>query len=720
MEQKKRINRIIITLLLLLFLLLIFIQIFIMKSKELSIEILSNMALNFFLFNIIIILILTLLFVLGRNLLKLYTERKNKILGSHFKTNLVIFFIGFSIIPTLLLFIFASDLINKNIESWFKTPIDEVIKNSQSIAEAYYSKIEENAQIFSVAMSEEIEKKYLYLLQNRDLLQDYFKERMFKYKLDFLTVLINGDEFTLINPALPLEDYKEIPPLMIEKAFSEGYLKKIDPMGKGEIVRYGTVSSFGSSVKMLTIIGKFIPESHFRNLRRISADLQKYQQIKIYKDPMKTTYFLLLLFITLLLIFAASWLGFHLAKGITLPIEKLASATKEVSAGNLDVKVEHPATGELQILINSFNNMINELKENQIYIAQKTDELEKRTKFIETILNNVSTGVITLDSNGMITTANPSSLKILNLNEDNVLGKSYTQIFNLPQYLDIKNTIEKAFKSKFKITEREIGLDLDGTSISLTLNLTPLKDTGNKFLGMIMVLDDLTQLIRAQKMVAWREVAQRVAHEIKNPLTPIQLSAERILKNIDKSNREYKKIVEEGVSTIMKEIDSIKKLSTEFSKFARMPVLQSKPSSIHKVIDEIVDMFKEMFPEVNFQVNFAYNVPERVTFDPDQMKRALINVLDNAVEAMEKRGDITISISYNEDLQYIKIEIVDTGPGIPPSEKHKLFTPYFSTKKRGRGLGLAIVNEIISEHNGYISVEDNSPRGTKFIIELPV
>jgi two-component system nitrogen regulation sensor histidine kinase NtrY len=469
---------------------------------------------------------------------------------------------------------------------------------------------------------------------------------------------------------------------------------------------------------VLVVAGKFLPQNYTQRINNISAYVERYHQLKIQKNPLKAFYLITLIFITLLIIFAASWIGFHLAKSITVPIEKLAQATKEVSKGNLEVRVEDPASDELGILIDSFNQMISDIKEHQQNIAQKTTELEARKKYIEDILNNISTGVITLDAEGIISTINPSAREMLGLKEKNIIGKSYKDVLEQSKYREMVDHISRGLIKKYKLSEREINISVDGQSQTLALTLSPLIQPNKKFSGMIIVLDNLTQLIKAQKIAAWKEVAQRVAHEIKNPLTPIQLSAERIIKNLRKKEKKYQTI-NEGAKTIVEEANTIKSLVDEFSNFARMPNIQLQSSNLHEILEQTVTLFKGIFTKVVFDLSLSPDVPSSIQIDPEQMRRAFINLLDNAVEAMDKKGKIKIKTSFDKVNQRVGIEISDSGPGIPITEKDKLFLPHFSTKKKGTGLGLAIVNQVISEHSGTIEAENLRPHGARFVIQIP-
>lgn len=719
-SSKKKGRRLSILGILLLFFILIFIEIFLQGSKRLSIPFVLDSTISHLLFNVVFILIVIIIFVLGRNLIKLYLERRKGILGSHFKTQLMLFFIGFSIIPTILMFIFASDLISRNIETWFTSPIDEVMNNSKIIGEAIYKRIEEDSYKFSEILLSEIKKKTLYSPTNRHEFQEFLKERMALYKLDFINCFINEQEIvSLANANLPLIEWIDIPDDLVKSAIREGRKRWINELGKGELIRCGVSTDIEDIGKLTIFTGIYLEEGYINPLKRISSSVLRYQQMKLYKDPTRTSYLLLLLFVASLLIFSASWLGIHLARTITTPVEKLARATEEISKGNLGIKVEPPPSGEIRLLTESFNKMVKELKENQEILFHKTKELENRAQFIETVLANVPAGVITIDEKGMLSSANSASLKMLNL-PHNVIGKEFAEVFGDPPYEDIKNYIDKTLKGRYKISEKEVIIQMDGKTFTFAVNITPFTDTSGNFLGMIMVLEDLTQFVMMQKIAAWREIAQRVAHEIKNPLTPIQLSAERILKNIEKKESPDKEIIEEGIKTILRETTTIKTLVSEFSKFARMPSAQFSPVNIIELIKEVCSLYRESFKDVDFILEFDPETPEEISADTDQMKRALINIVENAIEAMNGSGKIWIATHFKRENSRLTIEIADNGPGIPASDRDKLFLPYFSTKRKGRGLGLTIVNEIVNEHKGYLHIEDNKPTGTKFFIEIPI
>jgi two-component system nitrogen regulation sensor histidine kinase NtrY len=718
-NSKKKGSRLIGAAIVLLIVLFLVIEYFVQKSQEFSPTVVTTILL-FSLYIIVFLLFLILLFVLSRNLIKLYLERKRKVIGAHFKTKLVLFFIALSFIPTLLLFFFASDLTSRNIEQWFQTPIEKILNDTKSVSDGFYVNSEEITIHYAYRLGKTIQKDRLIYPENRQKLMNFIREKLTEYKLDEISIYVEEKElFAYLSANLPLQYYRDLKTNIVKRALLGEVFRSIENMGKGEIIRTGISFNIPDIGSVLVVTGKFLPQNYAQKLNNISSYVQRYQQLKIQKNPLKTFYILALIFITLLLIFAASWIGFHLAKGITVPIEKLAQATKEVSKGNLNVKVEDPASDELGILIDSFNQMVSDLRKGQQNIAQKTSELEGRRQYIETILDNITTGVVALNSRGIVTTMNPSAREMLALPEKNLIGKSYKEILSHEKYQEIVKNIQSGLKNKYKLSDKEIDISFDGQSTTVSLTLSPLRKPNNQFTGMIVVLDNLTQLIKAQKMAAWKEVAQRVAHEIKNPLTPIQLSAERIIKNLKKKEQDSRKVIKEGAKTIVEEARTIKSLVDEFSNFARMPSVRLEASDLHQILDQTVALFRGIFTDIEFDVLFSAKVPSQIQIDSEQMKRVFINLIDNAIDAMNKKGKIIIQTDFDKKLSRVRIELSDSGPGISTEDKEKLFLPNFSTKKKGTGLGLAIANRIINEHNGSIKVEDNKPQGAKFIIHIP-
>jgi len=374
----------------------------------------------------------------------------------------------------------------------------------------------------------------------------------------------------------------------------------------------------------------------------------------------------------------------------------------------------------------SFNTMTEDLRTNQRALRQTNEELqrsnqeiEERRRYMEIVLRNVTAGVISVDRDGVLTTINKSAERLFNIDTPQVIGRNFKDVLKSDQFDMLKGLLRDMVLSKKDSITRQVTLPIRDTKVTLLFNLTVLRDENGEFLGTVVVFDDLTQLIKAQRMAAWREVARRIAHEIKNPLTPIQLSAQRLRKRYLARFSAEDRVFDECTATIIKSVDDMKALVNEFSSFARMPAIQTAPTDLNGIIREAVALFREGHRAITFDILADGRLP-LMSLDRDQIKRVFINILDNAVAAVGEEGRIDVESRYNAELKMATITVSDTGHGIAPEDKPRLFEPYFSTKKSGTGLGLAIVNSIITDHHGYIRVRDNQPRGTRFIIELPV
>jgi two-component system nitrogen regulation sensor histidine kinase NtrY len=422
----------------------------------------------------------------------------------------------------------------------------------------------------------------------------------------------------------------------------------------------------------------------------------------------------------------AVWFGVYLAKSLTIPIQELAEATRQIADGNLDINLGEKGTDEIGMLVSSFNKMTEDLRHHQ-QVLNKTNEeltrsnleLDQRRLYMETVLKNVTAGVISVDKEGVLTTVNKSAERLLNINNSNVLGRHFREVLR-PAQLDIVNGILRdIILGKQDTISKQVTIPTQESKLTLQVNLSLLKDENDEFMGTVVVFDDLTHLIKAQRMAAWREVARRIAHEIKNPLTPIQLSAQRLRKRYLNRFNEDETVFDECTGMIIKSVDEIKTLVDEFSNFARMPASQPTVNNLNDIIKEALTLYQEAHRNIGFSFRPDEEIP-LFPLDRDQIKRVLINLLDNAVAAIGGEGKIDIESGFNNDLKMATFIVADTGVGIPPEDRSRLFEPYFSTKKSGTGLGLAIVNSIISDHHGFIRVKDNIPKGTKFIVELPV
>ncbi|MCG8687898.1 MAG: ATP-binding protein, partial [Desulfobacterales bacterium] len=427
---------------------------------------------------------------------------------------------------------------------------------------------------------------------------------------------------------------------------------------------------------------------------------------------------------TMLIIFGAVWFGFYISKGITEPVARLAEATKRIAEGDLEFSIVGRTNDEIGLLIDAFNKMTVNLSQSNKQLAEtmaalnhSSQESEQRRRYTEIILQNVSAGVISMDEEGRITTINRFAEELLNIDRNYYLNKRFHDTLAHQHALIINRFLEKLQVSRKSTIEEHLRVSVMRKTYSLLINFTRLEDEEGTPIGYVLVFDDLTKIEKMQRMAAWREVARRIAHEIKNPLTPIQLSAQRLRRRYPAILESGDEIFDQCTATIINQVDELKRLVGEFSQFARMPKIQKSENDLPKLVDATLFLYKEAHKHIHFQLQIVNDIP-MFLFDGEQIKRCLINLLDNAVAVLPNGGNIDIEVAREGDSVFLRV--YDTGPGTAPEDKVKLFEPYFSTKKSGTGLGLAIVSTIVSDHNGYIRVHDNEPHGSVFSIELPL
>lgn len=663
--------------------------------------------------NINIIFLLLLIFLVLRNVAKLALERRMGVLGTRLKIKLVTAFVAFSFVPTVILFILAWGSISSTMNKWFSLQIEKTLEESLNVAQSYYQSSSDNVLYFASTIA----KGGLPEDADRTAAQ---KQR--EYNLDAIWYFSPGgkESGSYIS--------KKVPNGVIPKPDRDVVIKSIKgshyiiyTLSRGEIIR-GFSPIYGQDSKLagFVVIDHYIPNGLVSKMREISTSFEEFKQYQIFRTPIKLSYFLLFVMVALLIIFSATWFSFNLAKGITVPIQELAEGTRKVAGGDLDVQINPTADTELGILVDSFNSMTADLKAGKSQIDEANKDLERRRRYIEIILGSVSAGVISLDKAGRITTINRSAVKLLEIDPSGYIGKNYKELLSDEHLKLIRGLIRELNDSHEETLQKEIQLRMRNKTLTIMISLTTLNDDDGNYLGMVIVFDDLTHLMKAQRMAAWREVARRIAHEIKNPLTPIQLSAERLQKRFGEKVGEGSEVFQECTKTIIRQVEELKVLVNEFSNFARLPAANPSPNDINETIREAVFLFKEAH---NKRILFRLEPDEAMpifNIDRDQIKRALINLIDNAIAAVGDAGEVLVKSSYDKNYKLARIEVADNGGGISVEDKGRLFEPYFSTKKGGTGLGLAIVNTIVSDHNGYVRVLDNEPKGTRFVIELPV
>ena len=731
-RKKRKRTRWIIFGILLLLIVLTSVEVYIQQS-HVSTPIASNIAV-LLLVNINIILLSVLVLIVGKNLVKLYLDRKWKIIGARFRTKLVLSFAVLTFVPSFLLFLVASGLLTNSINNWFNQQIENSLKGSLDVAEGYYAGSGKNILLYANMLNELFLEKNMFSKENLQYLKNTVLKKRVDYKVDGILIFDSNLNLVAESIETPLKEKilnEKLTPLLQKALSGEDVSEIILIDNKNLVVGVSPIKSSQQSaissqnIAGITVVSWFISKDMVNKIGNIVNAFEEYKQLKLLKYPIKLSYEITLLLITLLILFSAIWFGFYLAKGITVPIKELAEATKSVAEGNLDFKITAKANDEIGMLVESFNQMTSDLKEGKLAIEKANEELketnielEQRKGYMETVLENIATGVISVDSHGKVSTINEAASKILNIQAKKVKGEPYKKAFDA-SYLDpVRAMIKVMNEARRESANGQIQIIVSGRLITLLVNVTALKNTEGKYLGMVIVFDDLTELIKAQKTAAWREVARGIAHEIKNPLTPIQLNTQRLKKKFKEGSSDFTEVFDESTDVIIQEVEGLKKLVDEFSKFARMPEPNPKPYKLHRIIDDTLSLYKDIRKGIKFLINYDSKI-DIINVDHEQFKRVFINLIENSIDAVNGNGIIEIDTSLTKNSKTVRIEVKDNGIGIPDENKDKLFLPYFSTKKKGSGLGLAIANRIVVDHSGIIRIEDNQPRGAKFIIELP-
>ncbi len=690
----------------------------------------SNTVLMFILINVNLLLLILMIYLVFRNLVKLIYDRRRNVLGAKLRTKLVIAFVSLTLLPTTVLFFFALNFITTSIEFWFNVPVEQALENSLWVGGRLYSRAEENNKFFLERISYQLKAKNLLDAKKHKALSHYIRIVQREFNLDAVEVYaLNAERLTFaLAPKLENEYFGIISAEDFQKDMPADEIRSISQtIPSGEFVK--TIATVPFAVQPDEAVGFvvatiLIPPDLSENLQFIRRGFAEYQQIKLLKKPIQITYYISLSIVALLVLFCAVWFGFYMARSISLPIKELAEGTRRVADGELSYTIDPVADDEFGSLVKSFNQMTQDLRTSRgqlelsaRMLRKQNVEIEEKRQFMEIVLKSVSAGVVTLDAKGIISTMNKSAEKMLNFKSEQILNKSYKNLLDGP-FLELADEIiDNLSLSSGDTIELPLKLTIEGRPRSFLISVNVLKDDAGRHIGTLMVFDDLTELEKGQRMAAWREVARRIAHEVKNPLTPIALSAQRL-------KRKYAQFVddtifEECTETIMSQVAVIRNLVNEFSSFARFPSANPVPCHLMPIIEETIALYREGYPSINFKINNTSDIP-MLNLDRQQMKQALINLIDNAISALKGSGNITIGVAHDPILKKVRMEIVDDGQGISNEDKTRLFQPNFSTKKAGMGLGLTIVNTIIADHNGMINVQDNTPRGAKFVIELPV
>jgi two-component system, NtrC family, nitrogen regulation sensor histidine kinase NtrY len=674
---------------------------------------------------LVFLLFLVLCLLLARILLKLFAERRTGVMGSKFRTKLVTGALLLSFGPVIFLFLFAYGLMNRSIDKWFSSPVEEVRRDTAAVSTTLGDYIVQNARAEAASIAARDETVRAFQTGKFSPLLTIFRSRELPLQGGFAVALLNGE----------LEASFQVPttwPMLSRKLRGTAGLKNppssIEIDGQQFKLGWQEVGPNG-----MVIVGMPMPQTLTDTIQQIEQSQQGYLSLAKERKRIRLTYMMLLLLITAVVLFAATWFAVFLSKFVTMPVSALARATQEISKGNLDYRVDVPASDELGELVGSFNRMADELRSNRQNLeasrrdlADANSELEQRRRHIETVLENIPTGVLSLDATIRVTHANDALSRLFRPQGDAgssaiIKGAHLRDIFDQDVIDDLAHMLRKA--DRMGTTTSQMEATIAGQTVNIAVTVASLKHQAHR-LGYVIVFEDLSDLLKAQKQMAWREVARRVAHEIKNPLTPIALSAQRIKRHLERGTAPDEaslKIIQGCAETIAGAVETVRTLVDEFSTLARFPAAQVRPTDMNSIVQNALAMFDGRLDGIALRTFLSPELP-KVLADAEAMKRALANLVDNAAEAMRNSmvREIQISTSLVSSRDVVEVVVADSGHGISADAKEKLFLPYFSTKQRGTGLGLAIVSRIVEDHHGSIRVEENKPVGTRFIVELPV
>ncbi|HYC57558.1 MAG TPA: ATP-binding protein [Candidatus Binatia bacterium] len=672
-------------------------------------------VLSFLLVNLNIVLLLLVAFLTVRNVLRLLLERRRGIMGSHLRTSLVLAFVTIALFPAVVMVIVSYQFVANGIDDWLGTEVEASLDGAYGMARAYYRDSADDAVAHARALSRDIARDGLIARNKAEALRARLSAEQQVHALARIEVVDDaGKALAIVGEAARTSPAPAADEELLAAARRGEVSSRVESQDTTDVIR-GAAPITGPDDDLLgmVIVEKLIAESPRAWAAQILDSFREFRRLKLNKQPFKNIYLMTMLLASLVVVFSATWLGLYMARGITDPIGHLAEATREVAAGRLDVALPEEGGDEVATLVRSFNAMTAELKRSR-------DALEERRLYIENILANIAAGVVSIGADGSIGTINPAAMQLLGLREQSSVGRRADEVFEESGFGEIVTMLREVQAGRL-VPGSGLNVKLLDQERTLLVTATNLRRGGERT-GSVLFFEDVSQIQEIQRMEAWREVARRVAHEIKNPLTPIQLSAQRLGRRLSTQlSGGDAELVRECVATIVAEVDGLKQLVNEFSQFAHSASADKAVLDLNALVEETLPLYRQSRPDIALRFDAGADLPP-VRINRDAVKRSLMNLLDNAVSALSDNGgprDIEVATRHDADLSRVVLEVADSGPGIPAASRSRIFEPYFSTKPDGTGLGLAIVASMAADHHAYVRVRANQPQGTRFVIEFP-
>ncbi len=675
---------------------------------------------SFLLVNLNIILLLLLVFLVVRNLAKLVIERRHRVPGSHLRTRTVIAFVAIALFPAVVMLLVSLEFMTNTIDSWFNREVDASLRGAWQVAQVYYSHAADDAVRHAQAIGSEIAEEGGAKVRDDPRVRRIVAEYQDSYGLGTVQVFDAGGHqvVTSFNRLVPTGLSLKSGDELLQEALAGRPATHVEPLGEGDIIRGGApVKTPEGRVLGAVVVDYFVEQSASRWGQDILGAFREYRRLKLNRRPFKNLYVLTMALASLMVVFSATWLGLYLARGITEPIGQLADATRKIAQGDWNVHLPEGGGDEIGTLVRAFDSMT-------VQLRQSHAELEERRRYIENVLQHVDAGVVSLDQDGRIATVNPAAAALLGVDGESLVAREAGRVFEEAGYSRVSALVDDLSRGQLPSgTRLNVSSDEDGRTLLVTA--TTIESAEGSNIGSVLFFEDISRILEMQRVEAWKEVARRVAHEIKNPLTPIQLSAQRLNRRLrSQFEGDDAVLFEECTTTIVKEVEQLRDLVNEFSRFARQSSGEKHPCDLNRIVADTVPLYQQSRPDVRIHFEAAPELPS-LPLHRDAVRRALVNLLDNALAAVSDdpapyAPEVVVATRVDLERSRVDLEVRDNGPGVPLEQRARIFEPYFSTKAEGTGLGLAIVASVAAEHHAFVRLHENLPRGTRFVIEFPL